>query len=249
MGKSESQVVFGIRSVIEAIRSGKEIEKVFVRRDLRGETVRELFTLIRKEKIPLQYVPVEKINRITRKNHQGIVAFISLIEYTRIDELIPSLYEKGKVPFLILPDGITDVGNLGAIARTAESAGVHGMILPQKRSPMLTADSIKSSAGALYHLPVCRAESVKKTLIYLRESGLQLIAATEKAEKNYFEIDFLPPTLIILGSEDQGISLDVLKIVDQQIKIPMTGKIGSLNVSAAAAVLVYEVIRQRTRVG
>lgn len=246
MGKSESQVIFGIRSVIEAIRSGKDIEKILVRRDLRGETVRELFTLTRKEKIPVQSVPVEKINRVTKKNHQGILAFVSVIEYTRIDELIPSLYENGSSPFLIMPDGITDIRNLGAIVRTAESAGVHGMILPQKGAPMLTADTIKTSAGALYHLPVCRTENVRKTLIYLMESGIQLIAASEKADKNYFDVDFLPPTMIILGAEDKGISEDVKKLVDEQVKIPMSGKIGSLNVSAAAAILLYEVVRQRT---
>jgi len=246
MGKSDSQVVFGIRSVIEAIRSGKEIEKILVRRDLRGETAHELLSLIRKEKIPVQYVPVEKINRITRKNHQGILAFISVIEYTRIDELVPSLYEDGRSPFLMMLDGITDVRNLGAIIRTAESAGVQGIILPQKRSSMLTADTIKTSAGALYHLPVCRTSSAKETLIYLRECGLQLVAASEKAEKSFFEIDFMPPTLIILGAEDKGLSIEVLKGVDELVKVPMAGKIGSLNVSAAAAVLLYEVVRQRT---
>ncbi len=247
MGKSDAQVVFGIRSVIEAIRSGKEIEKILVRRDLRGETVHELLTLTRKEKIPVQYVPVEKLNRITRKNHQGILAFISVIEYTRIDDLVPSLYENGRPPFLVMLDGVTDVRNLGAIVRTAESAGVHGMILPQKRSSMLTADTIKTSSGALYHLPVCRTDSVKEILNYLRESGLQLVAASENAEKSFFEIDFIPPTLIILGAEDKGVSMEVLKGVDALVKIPMAGQIGSLNVSAAAAVLLYEVVRQRAQ--
>ncbi len=245
MGKSDSQVVFGIRSVIEAIRSGKEIEKILVRRDLRGERVHELLMLIRKENIPFQYVPVEKINRVTRKNHQGILAFIAVVEYTTIDELVPSLYEEGRSPFLIMLDGITDVRNLGAIVRTAESAGVHGMILPHKRSPMLTADTIKTSSGALYHLPVCRTVSIKETLDYLRQSGIKLVAASERAEKSYFEIDYVPPTLIVLGSEDKGLSNEVLQRVDELVKIPMMGKIGSLNVSAAAAVLLYEVVRQR----
>jgi 23S rRNA (guanosine2251-2'-O)-methyltransferase len=245
MGKSDSQFIFGIRPVIEAIRSGKEIEKILVRRDLRGETIRELLILIRKEKIPVQYVPVEKINRVTRKNHQGVLAFIAVLDYTRIDELLPSLYEDGKSPFLIMPDGITDVRNLGAIVRTAESAGAHGMILPQKRSSMLTADTIKTSAGALYYLPVCRTDNVKETLVYLRESGLQLVAASEKAGKYYFEVDFIPPTLIIMGAEDKGLSKEVLKLVDELVNIPMAGKIDSLNVSAAAAVLFYEVVRQR----
>ncbi len=245
MGKSDSQVVFGIRSVIEAIRSGKEIEKILVRRDLRGDTVRELLMLIRREKIPFQYVPVEKINRITKKNHQGVLAFISVVEYTRIDELVPSLYEDGRSPFLIMLDGVMDVRNLGAIVRTAESSGVHGMILPQKRTSMLTADTVKTSSGALYHLPVCRTDNIKETLDYLRKSGLQLIAASERAEKIYFEVDYIPPTLVIVGAEDKGLSMEVLKKVDELVKIPMAGKIGSLNVSAAAAVLLYEVVRQR----
>ena len=246
MGKSDSQFVFGVRSVIEAIRSGKEIEKILVRRDLRGDTVHELLMLIRKEKIPFQYVPVEKINRVTKKNHQGILAFISVVEYTRIDELVPSLYEDGRSPFLLMPDGVTDVRNLGAIVRTAESSGVHGMILPQKRTSMLTADTIKTSSGALYHLPVCRTDNIKETLDYLRKSGLQLVAASERAEKSYFEVDYLPPTLVIVGAEDKGLSPEVLKKADELVKIPMAGKIGSLNVSAAAAVLLYEVVRQRT---
>jgi len=249
MGKPDSQIVFGIRPVIEAIRSGKEIEKILIKRDLRGELYHELLSMVRKEKIPTQYVPIEKINRFTRKNHQGIVALISVIDYTRVDQLLPSLYEAGKSPLLIMLDGITDVRNLGAIVRTAESAGVHGVLLPEKRTAMITADAIKTSAGALYHLPVCRINDLKDTLIYLKESGLQLIAASEKAEQNYFELDYSSPSLIILGAEDKGLSKEILQTADKLVKIPMSGKTDSLNVSVAAAILIYEVVRQRTTSG
>ena len=245
MPSPESQYVFGIRPVIEAIRSGREIDKVLIKRGLRGELFHELSGLIKTENIPVQYVPVEKINRFTRKNHQGIIALMSVIEYARLDHILPSLYEEGKIPFLIMVDGVTDVRNLGAIIRSAESAGIHALILPVKRSALPTTDTIKTSAGALFHLPICRTDNLKNTLIYLKESGLQLVVATEKAEKSYHDIDYTSPTIIIVGAEDKGVSKQVYDIVNELVKIPMAGKTNSLNVSVAAALLMYEAVRQR----
>jgi len=198
------------------------------------------------EGIPVQYVPVEKINRITRKNHQGVIAILSIISYARIEQIIPSLYESGEVPFIILLDGITDVRNLGAIIRTAESAGAHTLIIPEKGSATPNTDTIKTSAGALFHLPICRTKNLKYSLNFLKESGLQIIAAHEEAETPYYMTDFTLPSVIILGAEDKGISKQVMDAVDQQVNIPMAGKTSSLNVSVAGAILMYEVVRQRT---
>ncbi|UCG27877.1 MAG: 23S rRNA (guanosine(2251)-2'-O)-methyltransferase RlmB [Bacteroidales bacterium] len=245
MGIRDSEVVFGMRSVIEAIRSGREIEKILIKNDLRGELYQELFSLVKQNKLPFQFVPVEKINRITRKNHQGVVAVISPIEYTNLDRLLPALYEKGEIPFFLMLDGVTDVRNLGAIARTAECAGVHGLIIPDRRVARINPDAVRTSAGALYHLPVCRISGIKGTLIYLKESGLQIIAATEGGDMNYFDPDYNRPTLIVVGAEDRGIGREVLARSDGHVKIPMKGRTESLNVSVAAAIVVFEVVRQR----
>lgn len=244
--RESNQMIFGIRAVIEAIRSGKEIESLYLQRGLAGELFQELKILINEHTIAWQQVPVEKLTRITQKNHQGVVAFISPIIYQKIEDIVPAIYEKGQVPLILILDGITDVRNMGAIARTAECAGVHAIIVPLKGSAQINPDAIKTSAGALYKIPVCRHESMARTAAFLRESGLQLVACTEKTNDNLYQPDYTGPTAIILGSEEDGISDELIRISDHLAKIPMFGEIESLNVSVSAGVLIYEAIRQRT---
>ena len=223
-------MIFGVRAVIEAIQAGKEIDKILVKRDIQSDLSKELFAVLKGTLIPVQRVPVERINRITRKNHQGVVAYISSITYQRTEDLVPFLFEEGKNPLFIMLDGITDVRNFGAIARTCECAGV---------------DAIKTSAGALHTLPVCREQSLTQTIKYLKESGFKIVAATEKGDYDYSKANYMDPTCIIMGAEDKGVSYEHLALCDEWIKIPMIGKIESLNVSVAAGVLIYEAVKQR----
>jgi 23S rRNA (guanosine2251-2'-O)-methyltransferase len=243
--EQQQQLIFGTRPLIEALQSGKEIEKVFVQKGLSGNTFKELMPLLKENGVPYQVVPKEKLNRITRKNHQGIIAAVSPVSFYDVEQIIPSIYERGESPFILILDKVTDVRNFGAILRTAHSAGVHAVVIPDKNSAQLNSGTVKSSAGAIYKLPLCRVHNLKDTILFLKESGLKVFAATEKAEKNYFEEDFSEPLALIMGSEGEGISPAYLKLSDKQIKIPMLGEIASLNVSAATAVLLYEVVRQR----
>jgi 23S rRNA (guanosine2251-2'-O)-methyltransferase len=238
-------MVFGIRAIIEAIKSGKEIESLYLQRGLTGGIILELRTLINEQEIGFQLVPIEKLNRLTTKNHQGAVAFISPISYDKIENIIPGIYEKGEVPLILILDGITDVRNFGAIARTAECAGVHALIVPAKGSAQINPDAIKTSAGALYKIPVCRHDSLFKTAKFLQESGLQLIACTEKTDDYLYQPDYTAPTAIVMGSEESGISVELIRISDHLAKIPMYGEIESLNVSVSAGILLYEAVRQR----
>jgi 23S rRNA (guanosine2251-2'-O)-methyltransferase len=237
--------IYGIRPVIEAIKSGKEIEKLLIQKGLRGEGFHELHSYIRELEIPFQYVPVEKLNRTTRQNHQGIIAYLSEITYQKLDYIIPYIYEQGKTPLMLVLDRITDVRNLGAIARTAECAGVDGLLLPAKGSALINADAVKTSAGALYKLPVCRCADLKESIGFMKNSGLKIFAATEKAANDYTDADFTGPLALIMGSEEDGVSAEFLKMADELIKIPITGEIASLNVSVAAGILIYEILRQR----
>lgn len=241
----EKNMIFGIRAVIEAIEAGKEIDKIFMRREMGGELAKELFDLVKERHIPVQKVPLEKLNRLTAKNHQGVVAFISSIEYQNIENIIPSLYEQGKDPFLVILDGITDVRNFGAIARTCECAGVDAIIVPMKGGAAANADAIKTSAGALHVIPVCRENSIHNTVSYLQKCGVRVIAASEKAEHNYSQADYSGPIAIIMGAEDVGISYDILRIADDMVSIPVCGQISSLNVSVATGIIVYEALKQR----
>ena len=243
--KSTASYIFGIHPVIEALRSGKELEKVYLRNGLRNEAIPGLLSELREKRIPFQFVPVEKINRMSQKNHQGILAQVAEIEYNDIEKIIPGLYESGKVPFILVLDRITDVRNMGAIARTAEGAGIHALVLPTGESAQINADAVKTSSGALHTLPVCRTESLVKTVTFLKESGLQVVAATEKVERLLYDADFTRPTAIILGSEDTGIERNLILLSDIQVKIPLYGTIQSLNVSVAASILMYEAVRQR----
>jgi 23S rRNA (guanosine2251-2'-O)-methyltransferase len=247
--KDDSNLIFGTRAVIEAIRSGKEIDKVFIQDRLKNELIAELKKLVNDHKIPFQYVPAEKLNRLTPKNHQGVVAYISIVTYYRIEDVLPTLFEQGKVPLLLVLDRITDVRNFGAIARTAECAGADAIIIPSRGSAQVNGDAIKTSAGALHKIPVCREDNLKDTIEYLKDSGLQVVACTEKTETFYYGIDLTSPTALIMGSEEDGISGEYLKRSDQRAKIPLMGEIGSLNVSVAAGILLYEAVRQRLNTG
>ena len=238
--------VFGMRPVIEAINANKDIERIFIQNGLKSELFRELMILLKQNNIQYQYVPIAKLNRITRKNHQGIVAYISPITYDDIEQIIPGLFENGIDPLILIMDKITDVRNFGAIARTAECAGVDAIIVPAKGSALITADSIKTSAGALHKIPVCRTKNLYDTVDYLLDYGLQLVSATEKAEKYIYDVDFKIPTVIVMGNEEKGVTREILNKSTEKVKIPMIGEIASLNVSVAAGIITYEAVRQRT---
>ena len=241
----KSEMIFGVRAVIEAIEAGKEIDKILVKRDIQSDLSKELFTALKGTLIPVQRVPVERINRITRKNHQGVVAFISAITYQHTEDLVPTLFEEGKSPIFVMLYGITDVRNFGAIARTCNCAGIDAIIIPAKNSVSVNADAMKTSAGALHTLPVCREQSLTSTLKYLKESGFKIVAATEKGDYDYTTANYKDPVCIIMGAEDTGVPYEHLALCDEWIKIPMFGNIESLNVSVAAGILLYEAIRQR----
>lgn len=243
--KPADEMIFGIRAVIEAIQAGKEIDKVLIKKGLIGDLFKEMFDLLRIHQVPFQYVPIEKINRISRKNHQGVLAFVSPVALQRIEDIIPTLYEDGKTPLILVLDQVTDVRNFGAIVRSAECAGVHAIVIPDKGSARINADAVKTSAGALHLVPVCRTRSLKETVSFLKDSGLKMVAATEKSNEVYSNANLTGPIAIIMGSEDTGIDPRLLAMADQQVKIPILGQIESLNVSVAAGLLIYEVVRQR----
>jgi 23S rRNA (guanosine2251-2'-O)-methyltransferase len=241
----ETEMIYGARAVIEAVQAGKEVDKILMRRDLQSDLSRELFNIVKNTRIPIQRTPKEKLDRLTRKNHQGVIAFISAITYQKLDNIVPTLYEEGKNPLLVLLDGITDVRNFGAIARTCACAGVDAIVIPARNSVSVNADAVKTSAGALLSLPVCKESSITDAIQYLKNCGYHIFAATERAENIYTKADYSAPTALVLGGEDNGIASENLRICDNWIRIPLLGAIASLNVSAAAAVLIYEVIRQR----
>lgn len=241
----ENEMIFGIRAVIEAIQAGKEVDKILVKRELQGELVKELFEVLKGTEIPVQRVPQERLDRYTRKNHQGVIAFVSAVTYQKLEDIIPFVYEQGKDPFIVLLDGVTDVRNFGAIARTCECAGVDAIVIPAKGSVTVNADAVKTSAGALHVLPVCKEKSINQAIRFLQQSGVKVYAASEKAAKNYTNIKYDGPVAIVMGAEDTGVSMDNLRICDAMVKIPQFGTIGSLNVSVASSILVYEVVRQR----
>lgn len=241
----EKEMIFGIRAVIEAIEAGKEIDKVIVRRELQGDLSKELFATLKSHDIAVQRVPMERLDRFTRKNHQGVIAFLSAITYERIEDIIPFLYESGKDPFILVLDGITDVRNFGAIARTCEVAGVDAIVIPAKGSVTVNADAVKTSAGALMKIPVCKEQNLTSAIQFLKNSGIRVVAATERGADNYTDVAYNGPVAIVMGAEDTGVSNDNLRIADNLVKIPQYGTIGSLNVSVAAGILIYEVLRQK----
>lgn len=241
----KSDYIFGIRAVIEAAEAGKEIDKVMVRNDLKGELARELMQVLKERRVPIQKVPAEKIDRITRKNHQGVLAILSAVTYQSLSAIVPAIYEEGRMPFIVLLDGITDVRNFGAIARTCECAGVDALVIPRRGSVGVNGDAMKTSAGALNYLPVCRETSILNAVKFLKDCGVTVVAASEKSDLNYTRADLTGPVAIVMGAEDVGISEDVLRFCDRMVAIPQAGQIGSLNVSVAAGVMIYEVVRQR----
>lgn len=243
----KSDYIYGIRAVMEAIEAGKEIDKIFIAKDLQGELAAELIGLARQNHVVMQRVPLERINRITRKNHQGVIAMMSAITYHRLEHLVPELYEAGMLPFIVVLDGITDVRNFGAIARTCECAGVDAIVIPQHGSVSVGGDAIKTSAGALHHIPVCRVGSTAWAVKFLKENGYNVAAVTEKSDMNYVEGDYTGPVALVMGAEDTGISEAALDQCETRVGIPMFGNIGSLNVSVAAGVAIYEVVRQSVR--
>jgi 23S rRNA (guanosine2251-2'-O)-methyltransferase len=245
MSESNQNAIFGIRPVIEAINAGKQLDKVMVKNGLEGELIQELKDLLKRNRIFVQYVPEEKLNSVTRQNHQGVIAFAAQIEYYELEVVVTAALEKEKAPLFLILDGVTDVRNFGAIARTAECAGVDAIIIPAKGSAQINSDAIKASAGALHFIPVVKVSSLRTAIFYLRDSGIQIVASSEKARHMMYKVDMTPPTAIIMGSEDKGISSDNLKFVDEMVKVPLSGQIESLNVGVAAALVVFEAVRQR----
>jgi len=241
----KNEIIFGVRAVIEAMQSGQELERVFFRKGLQGDLANELVSRARKSGVPVQFVPGEKLNQFTRKNHQGVVALISPILYHNIEQLLPGLYEAGKTPLLLILDGITDVRNFGAIARSAECGGVDGLIIPFSGAARIHEDAVKTSAGALLTIPVCRTPSLADSIKFLKNSGVKIIGSSEKASINYHQADMKDPLAIVMGSEEKGMHPSMAALCDQDVSIPVYGQIASLNVSVAASLLIYEAVRQR----
>lgn len=244
-GHQSGEMIFGTRAVLEAISADKELDKVFLQKGLDNELIKELKQACRNHSVPVVLVPVEKLNRFTRKNHQGVVAFLSAVTYASLDNIISTAYERAETPLLVMLDRITDVRNFGAIARSAECAGAHGIIIPSRGSAQINSDAVKTSAGALHHLPVCREDNLKKTIQYLQESGIQVVACTEKAKQSVYNTDLSGPVCLLMGSEEDGISPAYMEMADGQTMIPLFGQIGSLNVSVATSILLFECQRQR----
>lgn len=244
-GAQDKDFIFGTRAVMEAIHAGKEIDKILVEKETDNELIKELLHLAKTERIPVVRVPEAKLNRITRKNHQGVVAHMSAIEYASLNNVVDECYSKGVAPLILVLDRITDVRNFGAIARTAECAGVHAIVIPEKGSAQINSDAVKTSAGALNHLPVARVKNLYYIVKDLKKMGLNVVAVTEKTDRLMYDTDFTSPTVLIFGSEEDGISPELMGLSDESIKIPMAGNIESLNVSVSAGVVIYEAIRQR----
>lgn len=245
MAKKYDNIIFGLHPVKEALIEHTDIDKIMVSRDERKAEYVELRKLAKQNGIFVQEVPKEKLNRITMKNHQGIIAFTSPIEFQSIENLLPHLYEEGRVPLFLALDGVTDVGNFGALSRTAECAGVDAIIIPQKGGAPINGDAMKTSAGALLKIPVCKTASLINTLKFLNDSGVQIVSCSEKGSDTIYDADMTMPTVLVMGGEDVGISGDILKISANIAQIPMQGTINSLNVSVAGAIIMFEAVRQR----
>jgi 23S rRNA (guanosine2251-2'-O)-methyltransferase len=243
----KTDMIYGTRAVIEAIKAGRQIEKILIQSGLGNELVRELITVAKQHEVPFTYVPQEKLNRMSSKNHQGVICMLSAITYASLNDIIDFAYSQGREPFILILDRVTDVRNFGAIARTAECAGVDCIVIGDKGNAPITSDAMKTSAGALSYLPVCREKDLKKTITFLHDNGIMVVACTEKASKNVYDIEFTQPVALIMGSEEDGISDTLLRDADELAKIPQKGKIESLNVSVAAGVVMYEVVRQKSK--
>lgn len=239
-------MIFGTRAVMEAIKAKREIEKIFIQAGLNNDLIKELIQTARANSVPFTFVPQEKLNRLSSKNHQGVVCQMAAVQYANLENIIDKAYSEGREPFLLIIDRVTDVRNFGAVARTAECAGLDAILMGDAGNAPLTADAMKTSAGALSHLPVCRVKDMKKAIRFLKDNGIQIVACTEKANTLLYEVNLNVPVALILGSEEDGISPQLLKEADYLAKIPMKGKISSLNVSVAAGISIYEAIRQKS---
>lgn len=238
-------IIYGVRAVIEAIRAKRPINKIMIQKGMNKELFYELKEELADKKYNLQFVPIHKLNRLTRKNHQGVIAQVSPIEYQALTPIVTQLFDEGIVPLILILDRLTDVRNFGAIARTAECNGVHAIVIPHKDSVSVTSDAVKTSAGALNRIPVCKTPDLSKVVHQLKQLGVQVVASTEKTAQLVDEVDFCVPTAVVMGSEEDGVSTKLLAECDQKAKIPMQGEIASLNVSVAAGVMLYEASRQR----
>lgn len=241
----KSDFIFGIRPVLEAIEAAKSIDKILVKRELSSTFIKELLLKAREYDIPVQKVPEERLNRITMKNHQGVVAIVSPVRYYDLDNMIISLYEEGKTPLVVILDGVTDARNFGAISRSAECAGADFIVIPEKGSASVTSDAVRASAGALFHIPVCRVKNLNTALDSFHQNGFKIVGASEKSAIPYTSVDFKVPVAVVMGAEDVGLSNDVLRKCDDLAAIPIIGKVGSLNVSVACGIMLYEAVRQR----
>lgn len=242
--EKENQI-FGIRAIIEAIQAGASVDKVYIQKEATGDLMKDLMKVMKRGNVKFSYVPVEKLNRLTPNNHQGAVATISPISFYDIETLINTVTESGKTPLFLILDQISDARNFGAIIRTAECTGVDGIIIQKSGSAPVNGDTVKTSAGAIFNVPICKVEHIKDAIFYLQGSGIKTVAANEKTDKNIYDVNLQEPVAIIMGSEDRGINPSVLKIVDEKAKLPMFGSIGSLNVSVACGAFLYEAVRQR----
>lgn len=241
----KTQYIYGIHAVLEAIEAGKDIDKIFISKTLNEETAREISDRARQLRVPVQRVPVQKIDRITRRNHQGVLAMMAAVTYYHAEDLVPQLFDEGENPFIVVLDGVTDVRNFGAVARTCECAGVSAIVIPDRESVSVNADAVKTSAGALNYLPVCREHNLVNAVKLLRDSGFKIVGTSDKSKTSYTRADYTGPVAIVLGAEDKGISPEIMKLCDTQVLIPEFGHINSLNVSVAGGIMIYEVVRQR----
>ena len=237
--------IYGLHAVIEAIDAGKSIDCIYVKKDLGGDLARELLDKARAATVPVKHVPLERINRFTRKNHQGVVALLAAVTYYKVEQILPLLWEEGDNPFFVVLDGVTDVRYFGAIARTADCAGVSAVVIPERDSVSVNADAIKTSAGALNYVPVCRERNLVNAIKYLRDSGCRIVGTSDHNAVSHTAATYTGPVAIVLGAEDTGISPAVLALCDDRVKIPEFGNINSLNVSVAGGIMMYEVVRQR----
>lgn len=243
----KDDIIYGRNPVIEALESDKDVDKVLILNSIRGPFEKEIRKLCKLRNIPIQYVPNAKLDKFTRKNHQGIVAFGSLIVYQKIENIVPLLFEEGKLPLLLILDGITDVRNFGAISRSAEVFGAHAIVIGEKKSARINHEAFKTSAGAILKIPICREKSLPSTIDFLRNSGFQIFATDLNTDLFIGDIDFNNPCAIIIGSEGEGVSKSLLDRCDQSFKIPQKGETDSLNVSVASGVILYEILKQRNK--
>jgi len=241
----KTQYIYGIHAVLEAIEAGKDIDKILLSKTLNDETAKEISDRARQLRVPVQRVPVQKIDRITRRNHQGVLAMMAAVTYYRVEDVVPQLFDNGENPFIVILDGVTDVRNFGAVARTCECAGVSAIVIPDRESVSVNADAVKTSAGALNYLPVCREHNLVNAVRFLRDSGFKIVGTSDKSQMPFTQGDYTGPVGIVLGAEDKGISPEIMKLCDTRVLIPEFGHINSLNVSVAGGIMIYEVVRQR----